>query len=336
MYLNMSSNSHNVFTLEDDIEPDLPMHIPLLSFPATDMMVQVETANISDIYAAGPGNGELHCTHGALVGPLGLFVQALLAFIAFTSLIVKRFCEPRHERRPWIVWFFDTSKQAIGAGVMHFANVFLAHMFTGDPCTWYIISFLLDSTAGLVVIYIGLKISQCVAVHKKYNTLLLGEYGHPPQCKPWMGQCAIYIFVILIEKILMTLLVMFDFWKEVRKFIMYPIKDPNVELILVMFVVPFFVNALIFWVVDNFLKKSLHHKPSHGPISNNESASKYFRAVQKVRYHKQTSGGAESESDALLSLDDEPNDAPANQMISVNGPLIDSIEEACLLNATVT
>ncbi len=32
-------------------------------------------------------DGTLHCSHGALLGPLGLFVQALLAFVAFTSLI---------------------------------------------------------------------------------------------------------------------------------------------------------------------------------------------------------------------------------------------------------
>ena len=35
--------------------------------------------------------------------------------------------------------FFDTSKQAIGAGVIHFANLFLADLFHGDPCTWYVL-----------------------------------------------------------------------------------------------------------------------------------------------------------------------------------------------------
>ena len=34
---------------------------------------------------------ELHCDHGDLRGVLGLFVQALLAFLAFTSLIGKFF-----------------------------------------------------------------------------------------------------------------------------------------------------------------------------------------------------------------------------------------------------
>ena len=56
----------------------------------------------TDIYFEGPvsvtagmlGNSsellvdtELHCEHGALLGPLGLFVQGLLAFIAFGALI---------------------------------------------------------------------------------------------------------------------------------------------------------------------------------------------------------------------------------------------------------
>lgn len=33
---------------------------------------------------------------------------------------------------------FDTSKQAVGAMLVHFANIFLAGLFKGDPCTWYV------------------------------------------------------------------------------------------------------------------------------------------------------------------------------------------------------
>ncbi len=36
-----------------------------------------------------PYDAELHCERGDLLGPLGLFVQGLLAFIAFASLIGK-------------------------------------------------------------------------------------------------------------------------------------------------------------------------------------------------------------------------------------------------------
>jgi hypothetical protein len=51
---------------------------------------------------------------------------------------VKRFCEPRRTRRPWLIWFYDTSKQGAGALVVHMANVYLASQFIGDACTWYV------------------------------------------------------------------------------------------------------------------------------------------------------------------------------------------------------
>lgn len=48
----------------------------------------------------------------------------------------KRFCEPPYVRRPWETWWYDTSKQGIGALVIHMTNVYLAPLFQGDPCTW--------------------------------------------------------------------------------------------------------------------------------------------------------------------------------------------------------
>lgn len=49
---------------------------------------------------------------------------------------VKRFFEPKYVRRSWETWWYDTSKQGIGAMVIHMTNVYLAPLFQGDPCTW--------------------------------------------------------------------------------------------------------------------------------------------------------------------------------------------------------
>ena len=38
-------------------------------------------------------------------------------------------------------------------------------------------SFLLDSTIGLIIIYMCLKISQILAFRYKWTSLILGEYG---------------------------------------------------------------------------------------------------------------------------------------------------------------
>lgn len=41
--------------------------------------------------ATSPSTPASHCSQGALTGTLGLFVQALLAFVAFSALIGQSF-----------------------------------------------------------------------------------------------------------------------------------------------------------------------------------------------------------------------------------------------------
>ncbi|XP_029843778.1 store-operated calcium entry regulator STIMATE [Ixodes scapularis] len=225
--------------------------------------------------AAAPGAGDVidnfgaivdddgvHCRHGALTNSFGWFVQGILAVLAFACLILKRFCEPRRHRRPWIIWFYDTSKQGVGALVIHFANVFLAEFFQGDPCTWYIVSFLLDSSVGLAFIFAGIRLTQHVSRRRGWNLLVFGEYGKPPDKRAWLAQGALYVLLMLCEKALSTLVVQLPFWDQVRLFIMSPIHNPKVEVALVVLVIPFFVNVLIFWVTDNFLMQ--HHPRLNG------------------------------------------------------------------------
>ncbi|EDO38436.1 predicted protein, partial [Nematostella vectensis] len=169
--------------------------------------------------------------------------------------------------------FYDTSKQGVGAVVIHFANVFLAGMFSGDPCTWYFINFLLDSTAGLVIIYILISLTQVVVKLYSIDNLRFGEYGTPPQCSAWIGQCVLYTLVVIFEKITIALIVQLQFWESVREFILKPLKGhPKMEVAIVMLIVPFIFNAFMFWVVDNFLmrkkRKSLQESDSNMKVKH--------------------------------------------------------------------
>ncbi|GIX69037.1 store-operated calcium entry regulator STIMATE [Caerostris extrusa] len=216
-------------------------------------------------------DSDLHCTHGALTDSFGWLVQGILACLAFTCLILKRFCEPRRQRRPWLIWFYDTSKQGMGALVIHFANIFLAEFFQGDPCTWYIVSFLLDSSIGLLIIFIG----------------------KAPYVNAWLSQCAVYIMLMLTEKIFILLIIQLKFWDQVRKIIMSPIKDPKVEVAIVVLIVPFIINVFMFWVVDNFLMQK------HGRWKQSIVNGKV-----KIHYEKNDQDSC-SESEVLLSGEDE-------------------------------
>ncbi|XDV25237.1 hypothetical protein PO909_029189 [Leuciscus waleckii] len=75
------------------------------------------------------------CVDGSLMDGFSVFIQGLLAVLAFSTLMLKRFREPVGIRRPWRIWIFDTSKQAIGALFMHFANIFLSTLTNEDPCS---------------------------------------------------------------------------------------------------------------------------------------------------------------------------------------------------------
>ena len=59
-----------------------------------------------------------------LGGWFGYGIQFGLAVAAVFTLLVKRHYEV--PQRPFQVWFFDASKQGIGAGVAHFLNMCMA------------------------------------------------------------------------------------------------------------------------------------------------------------------------------------------------------------------
>nr|XP_054751428.1 store-operated calcium entry regulator STIMATE-like [Lytechinus pictus] len=246
-----------------------------------------------------------HCKPENFTDRFGMLEQGILAFLAFSFLIIKRLREPKGERRPWKIWFFDTSKQALGAGLIHVINILLSMIsLRGDACTWYVIYFLLDSTAGLLFIYLQVRIAQKIVIRCACKSLMFGEYGDPPKYDAWIGQCGVFIIIVIIEKIGITLLTTIPFWTKVADVLLSPIHSPKVELTLVMLVIPFIVNTIMFWVVDNFLmgkrsKLKGYGKEGHGSNGKDRRPRvHYYRSVPA----KSSDG---SESEVLVSCDDD-------------------------------
>ncbi|KAJ7406985.1 Store-operated calcium entry regulator STIMATE [Willisornis vidua] len=186
-----------------------------------------------------------------------------------TIRTVKRFKEPKAERRPWRIWFYDTSKQAIGALFIHFANVFLSDLTEEDPCSLYLINFILDATLGMLLIWLGVKVVSWIVHHKKYTYLVFGEYGDPPQAAAWIGQCILYLLIMVFEKTVISLVLLIPGWTKLQQILLGYIPNPQLELVLVMLVVPFIVNsihvtfllkAIMFWVVDSLIMRKYKQK----------------------------------------------------------------------------
>ncbi|KAJ1110415.1 hypothetical protein NDU88_007767 [Pleurodeles waltl] len=262
------------------------------------------TSSLSATTQGPPANRG--CGNGALMDDFGIFLQGLLAVVAFSTLMLKRFREPKHERRPWRIWFLDTSKQAIGMLFIHFANVYLSELTVGDPCSLYLINFLLDATLGMLIIYAGVRTVGVIVEWRQWDSLRFGEYGDPLQCRAWVGQCALYILIMTIEKTAIVVVLRIPQWKEVA--LLITTDNAQLELAIVMLIVPFFVNALMFWVVDNFLMKKGKTKAK----LEEKEAGLDSRNGNKVRYRRAASH-EESESEILISADDEMEESEVEE-----------------------
>ncbi|GEQ70240.1 hypothetical protein JCM33374_g3916 [Metschnikowia sp. JCM 33374] len=227
-----------------------------------------------------------------LVGTFSLLTQAFLGLLCLSSLIVKRFYE-YPVRRTWQVWFYDVSKQVVGAFGVHIFNLMLSILktspsqpflestgeacegsgeCTGDPCDWYFLSIVLDCTIGVYILYLVLLLVSTVC--KDYlgiTQIESGEYGpddHHPSMKAFSKQLALYFGSLMITKFLLYGFVeCFEdqlLWITSHIILSWLDEYPNeFEIFIVMFVVPIFMNCLQLILVDNIIQNKTVHRSNH-------------------------------------------------------------------------
>lgn len=90
----------------------------------------------------------------------------MLGALSFAVLIYKRHKE--HPKRPWKIWFLDTSKQGVSQLTAHFLNVAISLKLSDKQsthqCLWYFATVMLDTTLGMLI---------CVGLLRLLETTLL-------------------------------------------------------------------------------------------------------------------------------------------------------------------
>jgi len=218
--------------------------------------------------AQPPPGAEDHRCH-LLLGSFAMLVQVALAVAAVVTLIYKRHSE--RPRRPWIVWAFDTTKQAYAGVLQHMVNLLFGVYFavdaTASECAWYLINFSISVACGVVILYLVMKAYRSLVDRFGLHLLRSGEYGKPPSWKPWLAQLLVWGFLASGEKLLTGVAVIlplhsyldtFAYWLE-KPLVAYP----HIELLLVMVVAPVLLNILFFWVIDNIIMKKRPESKIH-------------------------------------------------------------------------
>lgn len=234
-------------------------------------------------------------------------VQFVLAGAAVASLYIKRLNE--HPRRTFVTWFLDVSKQCFGAGYAHVLNMLIAgtivsNVRTGrdgtantvleDECAWYGMSYLLDTTLGLLLAVLFLQGLERAA-HRYHWTALQhsGVYVGSTAIPHWTSQVVAWVAILTIVKLLIYAFI----WvcSEPLAYVGYVLFAPfqgykHLELIFVMILFPGVMNVVYFWIADTYLQADADQTAAHEVEGIDSSLS----------YNIATGSGGDQKKESLL------------------------------------
>lgn len=127
-----------------------------------------------------------------------------------------------------------------------------------DECAWYGLSYLIDTTLGLVLAIWCLRIQDWIA--EKYNItsiLHTGVYHGKDAWKHWLHQSIAWVFILTVVKILIYyfMVIFSDALAFFGSILFAPLQiNIRFELLFVMIFFPGFLNVIYFWIADSYLK----------------------------------------------------------------------------------
>lgn len=208
-----------------------------------------------------------------LLGPFALVVQGLLGVLALGSLVWKRYHEHPH-RRPWIIWFFDVSKQVFGTLLLHVLNLFLSMIrlkiglvtttkknICDNPCDYYFLNILFDTTIGIPVLYFFIWSISGTCLLLGLTGIESGEYGSPPRVANYVKQLAIYMMSLsMMKSSIYALMVSFPILVRLAVWLLSRLdKYPDLQVGFVLLVFPLVMNVFQYYVVDNLIQSRKYY-----------------------------------------------------------------------------
>jgi len=212
-----------------------------------------------------------------------IFVQLVLAAAALGSLWLKR--EKEVPKRTFSTWALDVSKQGVGACYAHVCNMAIAAILSNqlegettleDECAWYGLSYLIDTTLGLVLAIMFLRLQDKLAA--KYNLTWIqhtGVYTGDTAYKHWAAQTTCWMIILTIVKIMIYYFMVFcsDMLAWMGSILFAPLQiNIRFELLFVMIFFPGVLNVIYFWIADSYLKAGDEHAGAYEQKTDKEEA----------------------------------------------------------------
>jgi len=189
------------------------------------------------------------------------------------------------------------SKQVVGSILLHLANLVMSlfssgqmehsltrtaasalgaeavDTYTPNPCSFYLLNLAIDTTIGIPILIIILKVLTVGASYtylaNPLESIESGHYGTPPKATWWLKQCLIYFLGLIGMKTCVFIIFQLCPW-------LGPVGDwalgwtegnEAIQVAFVMLIFPLIMNAMQYYIIDTFIKNN--EPPDH----ENEEAS---------------------------------------------------------------
>jgi hypothetical protein len=226
-----------------------------------------------------------------LGGAYAIFLQIFIGVAALCSLLFKREYMDKEPKRPYLIWLMDVSKQGIAESTLHVYNVafgiIIDNMFTeesNDQCAIYLMNETMDTVLGTAFVYLFSRLFEYIGrvydIKELENT---GYYGSPPQLRHYILQLGCFMASNFIGKLLVTIICLSDprSIESVGSFIFRETgTSDDLELTMVMVVLPLLMTVAQVWIVDTFLGfdteqdfAAFHYRELSEPLHDTANAS---------------------------------------------------------------
>jgi hypothetical protein len=210
-----------------------------------------------------------------LQGPFALVAQAVLAVLAFSTLLYKRSREnPKIELN---IWCLNVSKQIISLAAAHIFAMLVAIFVSvkvhgASECSWYLVLFSVDTMVGTGLTYllhrsvmklsslyiskVGQNLTQLRSICETLITC--GYYGDPPSLRKWAWQALEWTLCVLIARFICAIIV-FTLGTTVLVYISAFVDDlfgthATLQLYTVMILYPLLMNSAQALIQDAILR----------------------------------------------------------------------------------
>lgn len=208
--------------------------------------------------------GDTQCE---LLGPLALIIQGTMGALAILSLLFKRSRES--PQRPLWVWFFDVSKQVFGAFGLHVINLILSNLQShsdepdqdNNPCTWYFLNLLLDTTVGVPVLWFFLYMIHMTAFRIGITGIISGQYGDPPRWFSFIKQAGLYLIgMVCMKSVLYSIVQALPWLDNLGAFLLsWTNWSPELQVVFVILIFPLIMNTLQYYLIDTIIQSPEYH-----------------------------------------------------------------------------